>query len=68
VASAAALALRGAIDEPVARLAIWIAFATNTLSKLVLARISGGSTYARRLSPTLLLALVAAYLLVVAPR
>ena len=68
VASAAALALRGAIDEPVARLAIWIAFATNTLSKLVLARISGGSAYARRLSPTLLLALVAAYLLVVAPR
>jgi uncharacterized membrane protein (DUF4010 family) len=52
--SAGTLALQGKMAEQAATLAIWLALATNTGSKLLLAGVSGGRDYLWRLLPALL--------------
>lgn len=59
--SAASLARAGGLTPNAALLAILLAFSTNTLTKAVAAFTSGGSAYALRVLPGLVLMLIAAW-------
>lgn len=61
-ATAAAMARQGGMSLDYATLAALAAIATNTLTKLVAALVSGGTAYAFKLAPGLLLMLCALFL------
>jgi uncharacterized membrane protein (DUF4010 family) len=61
-ASAATLALNGALPPRAALLCVLLAMSTNTATKLVVARVMGGHAYERRLAPALFSMLAALWL------
>jgi uncharacterized membrane protein (DUF4010 family) len=56
------LAFKGSLTETTAALASLIALSTNTVTKLIVAAITGGRGYLRSLAPSLTLMIVAAWL------
>lgn len=59
-ASAASLAVKGAMQLPTAALAVLLAFATNSITKMVVAWVTGGRAFAVRVIPGVILMLAAA--------
>lgn len=59
--AAAALAASGRIDAPNAVIPVLAALSTNTVSKIIVARISGGRAFSLRLIPGLVLVVAAAW-------
>jgi uncharacterized membrane protein (DUF4010 family) len=61
-ASAATLATNGALPLRAATAGVVLAMSTNTITKLVVARATGGGVYARKLAPPLLSMLAALWI------
>jgi uncharacterized membrane protein (DUF4010 family) len=60
-ASAATLAVKGSLTAATATLATLVALSTNTLTKLIVAAITGGRAYVGSLAPSLALMIVGAW-------